>query len=196
MPSRSTTLKRETKETQIDLGLNLDGTGVAEVETGIPFLDHMLDLLAKHALFDIKLKASGDLDVDTHHTVEDIGICLGQALAEALGDKSGIRRYGHAVVPMDESLALVAVDISGRSHLVYDVRMPVELIGTFDTALTIDFLHALVNRGALTLHVKMLSGRNAHHMIEAIFKGLARALRSATEPDARMSGVPSTKGTL
>lgn len=196
MPSRSTTLRRETKETQIDLEMNLDGTGVAEVETGIPFLDHMLDLLAKHALFDVKLKASGDLDVDTHHTVEDIGICLGQALAEALGDKSGIRRYGHAVVPMDESLALVAVDISGRPHLAYDVDMPAELIGTFDTTLTVDFLHALVNQGAFTLHVKMLSGRNAHHMIEAIFKGLARALRSATELDERMSGVPSTKGTL
>lgn len=193
---RQASIDRQTKETQIELTFNLDGTGKAEVATGIPFLDHMLELFTKHGLFDLKLRAKGDLEVDGHHTVEDIGICLGQAVNQALGDKTGIRRYGDAILPMDEVLMLVALDISGRAHLVYEVDLPLEVIGSYDTSLTVEFLQALTNNAALTLHVKMMRGGNAHHVIEAVFKGLGRALDEATLADPRVAGVPSTKGEL
>jgi imidazoleglycerol-phosphate dehydratase len=196
MADRIANIKRETKETSIEVVLDLDGQGNSEIETGIPFLNHMLELFAKHGLFDLKIKAQGDLEIDAHHTVEDIGICLGQSLKQAVGDKKGIKRFGDSTIPMDESLVLTAVDISGRPHLEYDVDLPVELIGTFDTTLTPEFLQALVNEAGLTLHVKVLAGRNAHHIIEAIFKGLARTLRQAVKIDHRVEGVPSTKGTL
>jgi imidazoleglycerol-phosphate dehydratase len=193
---RIATIKRRTEETNVEIVLNLDGCGEYEIQTGIPFLNHMLSLLAKHGLFDLKIRARGDLEVDAHHTVEDVGICLGQAFRKALGEKRGIRRFGQSIVPMDEALALVSVDISGRPHLVYDVEMPAKTIGSFDSALTVDFLHAFVNHAAMTLHIRMLSGRNAHHIIEAIFKALAKALEMAAEVNPRVVGVPSTKGEI
>ena len=194
---REGTLKRETRETAIQLSLAIDGSGVGEVDTGIPFFNHMLELLAQHALFDLRLTAEGDLDVDPHHTVEDVGISLGEVFRKCLGDKRGIRRYGFSVVPMDESLALVSLDISGRPYLSYEVELPPERIGNFETDLILEFLHAFVNHAAITLHVKLLAGKNVHHMIEAIFKALARALDSATTLDARLGkDVPSTKGKL
>jgi imidazoleglycerol-phosphate dehydratase len=193
---RIATIKRRTEETNVEIVLNLDGCGEYEIQTGIPFLNHMLSLLAKHGLFDLKIKARGDLEVDAHHTVEDVGICLGQAFRKALGEKRGIKRFGQSIVPMDEALALVSVDISGRPHLVYDVEMPAKTIGSFDSALTVDFLHAFVNHAAMTLHIRMLSGRNAHHIIEAIFKALAKALEMAAEVNPRVAGVPSTKGEI
>ena len=197
MGDRTAKISRKTKETEIELELNLDGQGNVEVETGIPFFDHMLSMVGKHGLIDLSIKAKGDLEVDGHHTVEDVGICLGQALNQALGDKKGIRRYGSCLMPMDESLALVAIDISGRPYLVYDVDLPVEIIGSYDTALTVEFLQAFVNTSAMTIHVKVLAGRNAHHIVEAIFKGLARALGEAVEINPRIAGiVPSTKGML
>lgn len=196
MPERLASVKRETKETQINLNLNLDGKGEVEVATGIPFLDHMLDLLAKHALFDLHLQAKGDLEVDAHHTVEDVGICLGQAFRKCLGQKQGIRRFGFAILPMDEALSMVAVDISGRAYLVYDVELPQEVIGNFDVSLAHEFFHAFVNHAAITVHIKLLNGSNAHHMIEAIFKGLAKALDMAVVVDLRRADVPSTKGKL
>ncbi|HCH00090.1 MAG: imidazoleglycerol-phosphate dehydratase HisB [Actinomycetota bacterium] len=197
MSRRKSEIKRTTKETDIELVLNLDGTGEVEVDTGIPFFDHMLAMVGKHGLMDLKVKAKGDLEVDGHHTVEDIGICLGQALNEAVGEKKGIRRYGSCIMPMDEALALVALDISGRPYLVYDVELPAEIIGSYDTLLTVEFLQAFANTAAITLHVKMLSGRNAHHMVEAVFKGLARALGEAVEIDPRNAGqIPSTKGRI
>ncbi|MCL6471772.1 MAG: imidazoleglycerol-phosphate dehydratase HisB [Firmicutes bacterium] len=191
---RVSKVARKTKETDIRVELSLDGQGNTEINTGIPFFNHMLSALGKHGILDLKVIAKGDLEVDGHHTVEDVGICLGQALKEALGDKRGIRRYGSAVIPMDESLALVAMDISGRPYLVYDVNLPVETIGTYDTNLTVEFLQAFVASAGVTLHVKMLSGRNAHHMVEAIFKGLALALQAAVEINPRVAEmVPSTK---
>ncbi len=194
---REASMKRNTEETQIDLTLDLDGTGYSEIETGIPFLDHMLISLAKHAKFDLRLAAKGDLEVDPHHTVEDVGIVLGQTFRRALAEKRGIVRFGHSLMVMDEALALVALDISGRARLEWDVELPSELIGTFDTGLTHEFVHAFVNHAAITLNVKMMSGENAHHMIEAVFKGLARALEMATRIDERTAGeVPSTKGEL
>lgn len=197
MSARISEIKRTTKETDVELVLNLDGTGEVEIDTGIPFFDHMLTMVGKHGLMDLKVKATGDLEVDGHHTVEDIGICLGQALNEAVGDKKGIRRYGSCMMPMDEALALVALDISGRSYLVYDVELPAEIIGSYDTLLTVEFLQAFANTAAITLHVKMLSGRNAHHMVEAVFKGLARALGEAVDIDPRNAGqIPSTKGRI
>ncbi len=195
--SRTASIKRKTEETQIDLTLNLDGTGESEVETGVPFLDHMLASLAKHGRFDLELSAKGDLEVDPHHTVEDVGIVLGQTFRRALAEKKGIVRFGHSLMVMDEALALVALDISGRSRLEWDVDLPAELIGTFDTDLTHEFMHAFVNHAAITLNVKMMAGTNAHHMIEAVFKGLARALEMAIRIDERTAGeVPSTKGEL
>ncbi|MDP2211551.1 MAG: imidazoleglycerol-phosphate dehydratase HisB [Candidatus Aquicultor sp.] len=197
MSRRISEIKRTTKETDIELVLNLDGTGEVEIDTGIPFFDHMLTMVGKHGLMDLKVTAKGDLEVDGHHTVEDIGICLGQALNEAVGDKKGIRRYGSCMMPMDEALALVALDISGRPYLVYDVELPAEIIGSYDTLLTVEFLQAFANTAAITLHVKMLSGRNAHHIVEAVFKGLARALGEAVEIDPRNAGqIPSTKGQI
>lgn len=196
MHKRLASVKRETKETQINLSLNLDGKGEVEVATGIPFLDHMLDLLAKHALFDLHLQAKGDLEVDAHHTVEDVGICLGQAFRKCLGEKEGIRRFGYSILPMDEALSIVAVDISGRAHLVYEVELPQEVIGNFDVDLVHEFFHAFVNHAAITLHIRLLAGSNAHHMVEAIFKGLAKALEQAVTLNPRFEGVPSTKGQI
>ena len=193
---RSGTVARTTKETSIQLELSVDGTGRAQVDTGVPFLDHMLDLFARHGLFDLKVKASGDLEVDHHHTVEDVGLALGQALRESLGDKAGIRRFGEATVPLDEALVQSVVDLSGRPFFAYEVRLKQAKIGNFDVELIHDFLLALVNQAGMNLHVRMLAGRNPHHVIEAAFKGFARALDAATQRDPRVRGVPSTKGTL
>jgi imidazoleglycerol-phosphate dehydratase len=193
---RSATIERTTKETAITLALGLDGSGKTEVATGVPFFDHMLEAFGRHGLFDLAVSAKGDLEVDSHHTVEDVGIVLGQALAQALGDKTGITRFGSATVPMDEALVLAAVDISGRGALHYDVSLPIEVIGTFDTTLAKEFLTALATNAGVTLHVRSLAGENAHHIIEAAFKATARALATAVALDARVSGVPSTKGAL
>ncbi|MDO8886635.1 imidazoleglycerol-phosphate dehydratase HisB [Candidatus Oleimmundimicrobium sp.] len=193
---RNSTITRKTKETDIQIELNVDGQGKADISTDIPFFDHMLDLLARHGLFDLEIKAKGDLEVDAHHTVEDVGICLGQAFRASLEDKKGIRRFGYSLVPMDEALVMTSVDISGRPHLFFDVDIPAEYIGNFDTSLVIEFLHAFVNHFAITLHVKLLSGKNVHHCIEAVFKGLARAIDMATQIDSRIKGVPSTKGEI
>lgn len=189
-------IERKTKETRIGLELGLDGSGRGEIETGIPFFDHMLDLFTRHSLFDLKLVAEGDLEIDAHHTVEDIGIALGSAFDEALGDKTGINRFGDCLMPMDEVLMATAVDISGRPGLVYDVDLPIEIIGTYDTTLTVEFLRAFTNNAKLTLHVRMLKGGNGHHIVEAVFKSLARSLGEAAALNPRVSGVPSTKGKL
>ncbi len=196
MAERIAVIKRETKETAIEVSLNLDGKGETHIETGMPFLNHMLDLLGTHSLYDLKIQATGDLEVDYHHTVEDVGICLGQTFRKSLGEKKGIRRFGFSIVPMDESLALVAADISGRGHLIYDVDMPAEMLGTFDTSLVLEFFHAFVNHAAITLHIRLITGRNTHHKIEAIFKALAKALDMATSVDSRTEEIPSTKGQL
>jgi imidazoleglycerol-phosphate dehydratase len=189
-------IDRRTTETQIQLTIGLDGRGRYQVRTGIRFLDHMLELFARHGFFDLAIEAKGDLHVDHHHTVEDVGLVLGQALREALGDKAGIRRFGEATVPLDEALVQTVVDLSGRPFFVYDVTIPQQKIGQFDVELIHDFLLALVNQAGMNLHVRMLSGRNPHHVVEATFKGLARALDAAVHHDARLSGVLSTKGTL
>jgi imidazoleglycerol-phosphate dehydratase len=193
---RSATVERETKETAVTVRLDLDGSGSTQIATGVPFFDHMLDALGRHALIDLSVGAHGDLDVDAHHTVEDTGICIGQAIAKALGDKAGIRRFGSAAVPLDEALVLAAVDISGRGSLTYEVETPIELIGTFDTTLSREFLAAVATNAGLTLHLHLVAGDNAHHIIEATFKALALALREAVSLDPRVSGVPSTKGSL
>ena len=193
---RVATVARKTKETDIRLELHLDGDGRCTVKTGIPFLDHMLELFARHGLFDLTVQARGDLEVDYHHTVEDVGLVLGQALREALADKAGIRRFGEATVPLDEALVQTVVDLSGRPFLAYEVRIKQAKIGSFDVELVHDFLLALVNQAGMNLHVRMLSGRNPHHIVEATFKGLARALDVATQRDPRVRGVLSTKGTL
>lgn len=193
---RTSELTRETRETSVSVALNLDGAGRPEIDTGVPFLDHMLTHVAVHSLFDLRVQASGDIEIDDHHTVEDIGIVLGQALAQALGDKVGIVRYGSSLLPMDEALALVALDFSGRSLLVFDVQLPAARVGSFDTELVIEFLRAVAHNGGITLHVKLLHGQNTHHIIEAIFKGLGRALRQAAAIDPARSGIPSTKGVL
>jgi len=189
-------IERKTAETQIELELNLDGEGKAQVATGVGFLDHMLTLLARHAAFDLSATCRGDLHVDQHHTVEDVGICLGQALRQALGDKRGIRRYGHFTLPMEETLATVAVDLSGRYYLVFDAEIPAGKIGDFDSELVEDFWQAAAANALMNLHVVLHHGRNSHHIAEAIFKAAARALRMAVELDARTPGIPSTKGTL
>ena len=193
---RTAKITRDTTETQINLTVNLDGSGTGQIDSAVPFLDHMLTLLARHGAFDLSLQARGDIDIDAHHTVEDVGICLGQALSRALGDKAGITRYGHALVPMDEALVQVAVDLSGRSHLSFQVDLPTARVGNFDTELVEEFMRALVNNAGLTLHVNMLAGKNTHHIIEAIFKALGRALRAAWTKDPRATGIPSTKGVL
>jgi imidazoleglycerol-phosphate dehydratase len=189
-------LSRQTGETNIDLRLNLDGRGAAEVSTGVGFFDHMLTLLARHSLIDLTVKAAGDLHVDAHHTVEDVGICFGQALAQALGDKAGVRRYGDATVPMDEALVTAAVDLSGRPFCVWKVELPPEMLGTFNAPLAEEFWRAASSSGAFALHVLCHHGRNSHHIVECVFKAAARALRAAVEPDPRSAGVPSTKGVL
>ena len=193
--SRTATKQRTTKETQIELTLDLDG-GEAGAETGVGFLDHMLDLLARHGRLGLQVKATGDLETGSHHTVEDVGIVLGQALDEALGDRAGIRRYGSALVPMDESLAECAIDISGRPYCDYSADLPKTTISNFETELTEEFFRAIANSARLTLHIWVRSGTNAHHMIEASFKAFARALRVAVSIDPDEPGVPSTKGTL
>jgi imidazoleglycerol-phosphate dehydratase len=193
---RSASIERKTKETSITLALVLDGQGKHSISTGVPFLDHMLTHVTVHGLFDLTIQANGDTQVDDHHTVEDVGIVLGQALRQALGDGAGIRRYGDALLPMDEALALVAVDVSGRAVLGWDVAFSAECIGAFATELVEEFLHALVREGHLTVHVRLLAGHNAHHSAEAIFKALGRALRQAVEMDERRTGIPSTKGSL
>jgi len=193
---RTASLKRQTAETKITANLRIDGTGCSEITTGIGFFDHMLILFAKHGFFDLTLTADGDLFIDGHHTVEDVGIVLGQAFAQALGDKNGIKRYGTAFVPMDDALVLVSLDISGRPFLAFDVDIPTERIGTFDSELTEEFLRALAVHAGLTLHVRLMAGKNAHHIVEGVFKALGRALDEATRKDERIVGVMSTKGML
>ena len=193
---RTATVERATKETKIRLAVDLDGTGRAAVTTGLGFFDHMLTLLAGHSLFDVDIACQGDLDVDGHHTVEDVGRALGTAVREALGDRRGIRRYGHCVLPMDEALATVAVDLGGRAAVVFDVSFPVPVIGSFDAQLVEVFWEGFAATAGANLHAVLHHGRNGHHIAEAVFKAAARALRMAAEPDPRQPGVPSTKGTL
>jgi len=187
---------RTTRETSISVELSLDGSGQAKISTGVPFLDHMLELWSKHGFFDLTVAGTGDLEVDQHHTVEDVGLTLGQAFREALGDKAGIRRFGQATVPLDEALVSVVADLSGRPYLVYELEPGQERVGAFDTGLVHDFLLAFVNEVRMNLHIDCLRGRNPHHMIEAAFKGLGRALDAATQRDPRLTGVLSTKGLL
>ena len=197
MASRTASIERNTLETQIQAAIDLDGSGQAKLVTGVPFLEHMLDQVARHGLIDLDIQASGDLEIDAHHTVEDIGISLGQAFAQALGDKKGIRRYGHAYVPLDEALSRVVVDFSGRPGLEYGVDYPRARIGDFDVDLLREFFQGFVNHAQVTLHIDCLRGKNAHHIAETIFKAFGRALRMALEPDPRMAGItPSTKGSL
>lgn len=196
-PPRTARIERRTGETAVHIELALDGTGAGHRSTGVPFFDHMLDHVAKHGLLDLTVDAEGDYEIDDHHTVEDVGIVLGKALTQALGDKRGVRRYGHAVVPMDEALALVAADFSGRGLVAFDGEFPASTVGRFDTELVPEFLRALAANAGLTLHVQVLAGRNTHHIIEGIFKALGQALRAAVEVDERRAGdVPSTKGML
>ncbi len=197
MAVRAAQLRRDTLETQIAVDLHLDGTGKAQLETGIPFLDHMLDQIARHGLFDLTIHAKGDLHIDAHHTVEDIGITLGQAFDQALGDRKGIRRYGHAYVPLDEALSRVVIDFSGRPGLEYQLGFPRSRIGEFDVDLFHEFFQGFVNHAKATLHIDCLRGVNAHHIAETAFKAFGRALRLAAEADPRMAGMmPSTKGSL
>ncbi|KAB2832026.1 MAG: imidazoleglycerol-phosphate dehydratase HisB [Candidatus Brocadia sp.] len=196
MTKRTSTIHRKTKETEIALTVNIDGKGESHITTGIGFLDHMLDILTKHSLLDLELKATGDRMVDDHHTVEDVGICLGQALKEALGDKKGIRRFSNSSVPMQETLASIAIDISGRPALVYHVTFHTGKIGNFDAELVEEFLKAFSANAGINLHINVPYGSNTHHIAEAIFKGLARALHDAVRIDERVKDVPSTKGIL
>ncbi|MBW8363536.1 MAG: imidazoleglycerol-phosphate dehydratase HisB [Rhizobium sp.] len=194
---RTAQVTRNTLETQIAVSLNLDGTGVSKLDTGVPFLDHMLDQIARHGLIDLDIQAKGDLHIDAHHTVEDTGITLGQAFAQALGDKKGIRRYGHAYVPLDEALSRVVIDLSGRPGLEYHVDYTRARIGEFDVDLFLEFFRGFINHAGVTLHIDNLRGINAHHQAETVFKAFGRALRMAVEADARMGDVlPSTKGAL
>jgi len=194
---RSAQVKRDTLETQIEISINLDGQGTCKVDTGVPFLDHMLDQVARHGMIDLAIQAKGDLHIDDHHTVEDVGITLGQAFARAVGDKKGIRRYGHAYVPLDEALSRVVVDFSGSPGLTYPVEYPRARIGEFDVDLLGEFFQGFVNHAAVTLHIDNIRGRNAHHIAETVFKAFGRALRMALELDPRMGNIlPSTKGAL
>jgi len=194
---RTAEVVRDTKETKIRVRVNLDGAGGARLSTGIPFLEHMLEQLARHAMLDLEVDAQGDLQIDAHHTVEDIGITLGQAVGKAIGDKAGVRRFGHAYVPLDEALSRVVVDFSGRPGLTYNVAFKRALIGEFDADLVHEFFQGFVNHAQVTLHIDNLRGDNAHHQCETMFKAFARALRMAAEPDPRAAGaIPSTKGTL
>ncbi len=197
MSKRQASVSRETLETQIDVSLDLDGAGNTRFETGVPFLEHMLDQVARHGMLDLEIKAKGDVHIDDHHTVEDIGITLGQAFAEAVGDKKGICRYGHAYVPLDEALSRVVIDFSGRPGLEYNVSYPRGRIGNFDVDLLGEFFQGFVNHAQVTLHIDSLRGDNAHHIAETVFKAFGRALRMALTPDPRMAGImPSTKGRL
>jgi len=195
--NRTASIERKTKETDIRLKLNLDGSGIARLNSGIPFFDHMLEQIARHGLVDLDVQASGDLEIDGHHTVEDIGICLGEVLRDALGDKAGIVRYGHAYVPLDEALSRVVLDLSGRPGLEYHVVFPKEHVGSFDVDLFREFFQAVCNHARITLHIDCLRGANNHHIIETVFKAFGRALRMAIETDPRQHGmIPSTKGAL
>jgi len=197
MSARTANVSRETLETQITVAINLDGTGETHFETGVPFLDHMLDQIGRHGLIDLNIVANGDHEIDDHHTVEDIGITLGQAFSAALGDKKGIVRYGHAYVPLDEALSRVVIDFSGRPGIEMRAEMPRSMVGSFDTDLVFEFFQGFVNHANVTLHIDNLHGRNTHHIIETIFKAFGRALRMAISPDPRMAGImPSTKGSL
>jgi imidazoleglycerol-phosphate dehydratase len=197
LPPRAATVTRKTAETTIEISVDVDGAGRTEIATGVPFLDHMLDQVGRHGMLDLTVKAQGDLHIDAHHTVEDVGITLGQALKQALGDKAGIRRYGHAYVPLDEALSRVVIDLSGRPGLEYHVPFTRSLIGTFDVDLVHEFFQGFVNHALATLHVDNLRGDNAHHQAETAFKAFARALRMACERDPRAAGaIPSTKGSL
>jgi imidazoleglycerol-phosphate dehydratase len=193
---RTATITRKTAETDIKLALDLDGSGKAEVSSGVGFFDHMLTHIARHGLFDLTVACKGDTHIDAHHTVEDIGICFGKALAQALGDKASIRRFGDSTLPMDETLVTAAVDLSGRPFLIWRAEVPVETLGTFSSQLAEEFWRAVSSSAALTLHVVLHHGRNTHHIVEAIFKACSRALRAAVEPDPRGAGIPSTKGVL
>jgi imidazoleglycerol-phosphate dehydratase len=194
--SRTAQIQRQTAETQIRLHLDLDGTGKSEIATGVGFFDHMLTLLSKHSLIDLSIEAKGDLHVDAHHTVEDVGICLGQALSQSLGNKSGIRRYGSITLPMDEVLVTASIDLSGRPFFAWQAAIPPETLGTFNASLAEEFWRAVAMQGGFNLHVVCHYGRNTHHIIEGIFKATARALRQAVEIDPRVEGIPSTKGVL
>ncbi len=197
MADRKATVKRDTLETQINVSVNLDGTGTSELDTGVPFFDHMLDQVARHGLIDLDIQAKGDLDIDAHHTVEDVGITLGQAVAQALGDKKGITRYGHAYVPLDEALSRVVIDFSGRPGLENRVEFPRERVGEFDLELVHEFFQGFVNHANVSLHIDNLQGRNAHHIAETVFKAFGRALRMAMTRDPRLGDIlPSTKGAL
>jgi imidazoleglycerol-phosphate dehydratase len=193
---RNATITRKTAETDIQLSLNLDGSGKVETASGVGFFDHMLTHIAKHGLFDLAVNCKGDTHIDAHHTVEDVGICFGKALVQALGDKAGIRRFGDCTLPMDETLATAAVDLSGRPFLVWRADVPLETLGMFSSQLAEEFWRAVSSAGLLTLHVVLHHGKNTHHIVEAIFKACARALRAAVEPDPRATGIPSTKGVL
>jgi len=193
---RTAQIQRQTAETNVTLSLDLDGSGQSQIQTGVGFFDHMLTLLAKHSLIDLTVQAQGDLHVDAHHTVEDVGICFGKALAQALGDKAGIRRYGAMTVPMDETLVTAAIDLSGRAFCVWNADVPLELLGNFNAPLAEEFWRAVAGNGLMNLHVVCHYGRNTHHIIEGIFKATARALREAVEIDPRGTGIPSTKGVL
>ncbi len=196
MSQRTASISRKTAETSIELKLDLDGTGENSIQTGVGFLDHMLVLFSKHSLIDLQVKAVGDLHIDAHHTTEDIGICLGMAFKQALGDKGGIRRYGHMILPMEETLVTIAVDFSGRSFVVFNAPMPSQKIGEFDSELVEDFWQSLAANAGCNFHVQLNYGRNTHHIAEGIFKGAARAIRNAIESDPRQTGIPSSKGVL
>lgn len=197
MPDRTATIKRDTNETRIEVTVNIDGSGQSDFDTGVPFLDHMMDQIARHGMIDLSVKADGDTEIDDHHTVEDIGITIGMALKEALGDKKGVRRYGHAYVPLDEALSRVVMDFSGRPGIEFHAAFTRARIGEFDVDLFHEFFQGLVNHALITLHVDNIRGHNSHHIAETIFKAFGRALRMAVEPDPRMEGIiPSTKGAL
>jgi len=196
MSDRTSEIKRTTKETAIEIILNIDGSGISEISTGVGFLDHMLTLFSRHGFFDVKIKTTGDLEVDQHHTVEDVGICLGQAFIKACGDKAGMRRYGNATIPMSDSLATINVDLCDRPFLVFNVPLENAKVGDFDTELVEEFFHAFANNAGATLHINLAYGTNTHHIIEAIFKAFGRALDQATSYDERIKGVLSTKGML
>jgi len=193
---RSAEVERRTKETEIQITINLDGKGLSSIDTSIPFLDHMFELMAAHGFMDLTVRAKGDTEVDYHHTVEDLGICLGQAISEALGEKKAIKRYGQAIVPMDEALAQVVIDVSNRPYLSYKVTLKTSLTGQFDVGILSEFFRALANHAGLTMHIELVSGDDPHHSAEAIFKAFARALDEASQREERLEGVPSTKGLL